>query len=108
MPGGPEADFYDAVELPREGRLWSYTVQRFRPKAPYNGRGDEHSFVPYGVGYVEFPDTVIVEGRITATDLTTLTIGQPMFVTTENYRDDADGHPVVTYAFCAEPTEVTA
>ena len=105
VPSGPEAELYDAVELQGEGVLWSYTIQRFRPKLPYDGRGDDLDFVPYGVGYVEFAGALIVEGRITGTDLSGLAIGQPMFVTTEAYRDDGDGQPVVTYAFTATPPE---
>jgi uncharacterized OB-fold protein len=98
-PRGSDAALYDIVELGGQGRLWSYTVQRFRPKWPYNGRGDEGAFRPYGVGYVEFDGALIVEGRIVADDLSALQIGQPMFLTTEAYRDDDMGRPVLTYAF---------
>ena len=38
--------------LPSEGVLWTWTTQGFEPKPPYVPDGD---FVPYGVGYVEFP-----------------------------------------------------
>ena len=34
MPRGADAALYDAVELASVGKLWSYTVQRFRPKTP--------------------------------------------------------------------------
>ena len=33
LPGGAERDFYDPVRLARDGVLWSFTVQRFRPKS---------------------------------------------------------------------------
>ena len=73
--------------------------QRFRPKSPYDGRGGETDFKPYGVGYVELPGELIVEGRIVADHLESLTIGQPMRVTTEAYRETPAGEPVLTYAF---------
>jgi len=38
------------VELPPSGTLWSYTVQRFRPKSPPY-RGPE-PFEPYALGYI--------------------------------------------------------
>lgn len=98
-PGGAEADDYDTVELAPEGSLWSYTIQRFRPKSPFNGDGDERDFRPYGVGYVELPGQLIVEARLVANDLGALTIGEPMRITTEHYRTDEDGEPVLTYAF---------
>lgn len=99
FPSGPEAELFDLVELSPRGTLWSWTVQRFLPKPPYNGRGSEVDFTPYGVGYVELPGELIVEGRIVADDLKALKIGQPMRVTTEAYRETADGEPVLTYAF---------
>lgn len=99
LPTGPEAADYDTVELGARGTLWSYTVQRFRPKTPFNGRGDERDFQPYGVGYVELPGELIVEGRIVAEDYGSLRIGQPMRLTTEAYREDDNGAPVLTYAF---------
>lgn len=49
-------------ELPRRGTLWTYTIQRFMPKPPYNSAETRDTFQPYGVGYVEFPGAVRVEG----------------------------------------------
>lgn len=101
MPKGPEAALYDPVELAGEGRLWSYTVQRFRPKTPpYIGEDDEKSFRPFALGYVEFPGEVIVEGRLLTDDFTTLRIGQPMTVAVEAFPTSTRGE-VRTYAFRA-------
>jgi uncharacterized protein len=36
--------------LPTNGTLWTYTVQRFKPKPPYRSDGE---FVPYALGYVD-------------------------------------------------------
>jgi uncharacterized OB-fold protein len=99
FPHGGDAEDYDIVELATEGKLWSYTVQRFRPKSPFNGDGDDRDFKPYGVGYVELPGQLIVESRLVADDLSSLTIGEPMRLTTEAYRTDEAGQPVLTYAF---------
>lgn len=99
FPHGADAEDYDLVELGREGTLWSYTVQRFRPKTPYNGDGDDGDFKPYGVGYIELPGELIVEARLVANDFSALTIGTPMRLTTEAYRTSDDGEPVLTYAF---------
>lgn len=98
-PTGPDAALYDVVELGQRGTLWSYTVQRFRPKTPFNGRGGDADFKPYGVGYIELPGELIVESRIVAEDFSALRIGQPMRITTEAYREDEAGDPVLTYAF---------
>ena len=42
--------------------LWTWTTQGFEPKPPYVADGE---FEPYGVGYVEFPGFLRVEGRLT-------------------------------------------
>jgi uncharacterized OB-fold protein len=99
LPKGPEAELYDRVELAREGKLWSFTVQRFRPKTPpYIGDDDEKTFKPYAVGYVEFAGQVIAEGRILVDDFSALRIGQPMRVAIEQFPTSTRG-AVATYAF---------
>lgn len=99
LPRGADAALYDAVELAPVGKLWSYTVQRFRPKTPpYIGADDEKSFVPFALGYVEFPGQVIAEGRILVDDPATLSIGLPMKVVTEAFATSTRGE-VATYAF---------
>ena len=99
LPKGPEAALFDRVELAREGTLWSFTVQRFRPKTPpYIGDDDEKTFKPYAVGYVEFPGQVIAEGRILVDDFSALRIGQPMRVDIEQFPTSTRG-AVATYAF---------
>lgn len=93
----------ERVLLPTTGRLWTWTVQGFRPKAPYRG---PEPFEPYGVGYVEFPGQCIVEGRLTTTDLDQLVIGRPMRLTTVVFAVDDDGTDLTTFAF--EPSEEAA
>jgi uncharacterized OB-fold protein len=63
--------------LPSEGVLWTWTTQGFEPKPPYVPDGD---FEPYGVGYVEFPGYLRIEGRLTETSPDRLRIGMRMRV----------------------------
>lgn len=98
LPTGPEAANFDAVPLSPEGTLWSFTIQRFRPKSPpYAGGEDEKSFAPYALGYIELPGEVIVESRLQTEDFAALKVGQPMRLTLVPFRR-ADGD-VLTYAF---------
>lgn len=90
-------------ELPATGVLWSWTVQRFEPKAPYRG---PDRFVPYGVGYVEFPGECIVEGRLTTAEPSELRIGRAMRLAVVVNHHDPDGTAVLTYAFA--PVEVAS
>lgn len=86
-------------ELPRRGTLWTWTVQRFMPKAPYKSDETEQTFQPYGVGYVELPGGVRVEGRLTENDPAKLRIGMPMEVVFEPYRHEANGDEVIGFFF---------
>jgi uncharacterized OB-fold protein len=95
LPADP-ANF-EPVDLPTQGSLWSYTVQRFPPKSPpYRGPAP---FAPYAVGYVELPHAVIVESLLTGVEFTALRVGLPMELTTIPVRTDEDGTTVVSYAF---------
>jgi uncharacterized protein len=87
------------VELPRRGTLWTWTVQRFMPKAPYHSDETEKTFKPYGVGYLELPGGVRVEGRLTESDPEKLRIGMEMDVVFEPYRHEANGDEVIGFFF---------
>jgi uncharacterized protein len=67
--------------LARRGTLWTWTVQRFRPKSPPYAADDAEEFVPYAVGYVELPGEVRVEARLTESDPARLRIGMEMELT---------------------------
>lgn len=87
---------FEPMLLPRHGTLWSWTVQRFRPKSPpYAG---PEAFTPYAVGYVALGETIIVEGRLTGVDFDGLRIGMAMTVTAEPFVL-ASGETRLTYAF---------
>lgn len=88
-----------ALDLGGHGRLWSWTVQAFLPKSPYNSGETEADFQPYGVGYVEMPCGVKVESRLTSADPALLSIGMPMQLTLVQYGARVDGSPLHTYAF---------
>jgi uncharacterized OB-fold protein len=71
-PGGA----CEPVPLAREGRLWSYTVQRYRPKTPpYAG---PEAFAPWIVAYVELPGEAIVEARLVDVAFDAVKIGMPV------------------------------
>ena len=97
LPQGPQAARYEEIGLKREGTLWSYTVQRFPPKAPFIG--DTSNFKPYAVGYVELPGEIIVETRIRTESFAALRIGMKMRFALDAFARTADGKDIITYAF---------
>ena len=55
-------------DLGSSGVLWSWTIQGFLPKPPYNSGETADTFQPYGVGYVEMACGIKVESRLTVAD----------------------------------------
>lgn len=75
----PSGALYEPVALSRTGTLWSYTIQRYRPKSPpYSG---PEAFRPWPVGYIELPGEVIVEARLTDVAFEDIHIGMPLELT---------------------------
>lgn len=97
FPCPADAERYEAVPLPRRGRVWSWTIQRFRPKSPpYVG---PEAFEPFAVGYIELPDAVIVEARLVNVAFDAIRIGMEVETVLLPFATDAAGHSLVTYAF---------
>lgn len=86
-------------KLPRRGKLWAWTIQRFMLKAPYRSSETAETFKPYGVGYVELDDTLRVETRLVENDPEQLWIGAEMELVFYTHRIEDDGTAVINYAF---------
>ncbi|MFP6622065.1 MAG: OB-fold domain-containing protein [Myxococcota bacterium] len=87
----------DEVELGPRGTLYTWTIQRFPPPVPY--AGDTENFVPFAVGYIELPEGVRVESRLTESDASRLSIGMEMELAIEPFAVDDEGRDIVTFAF---------
>lgn len=85
-------------ELGSEGVLWSWTVQGFLPKEPYNSGESVENFNPYGVGYIQLPCGLKVESRLTCADPQQLQIGMRMQLVEVDY-GQSDGRLLRTFAF---------
>ena len=87
----------DEVELSPRGTLYTWTIQRFPPPVPY--AGDTENFVPFAVGYIELPEGVRVESRLTESDPSRRSIGMEMELAIEPFAVDDEGRDIVTFAF---------
>lgn len=86
--------------LKRQGTLWTWTSQEFRPKSPpYAGPGDDQHFDPYYVGYVELPGELRVEARLDGFDDRCPAIGDVVELVVVPFGQNDDGDTIVTYAF---------
>ncbi len=99
LPEGAAAADFERVTLGDEGRLWSYTVQRFAPKEPFLGNRDQDTFTPYALGYVELPGQLIVQTRIDTDNFLELRLGMPMKLTLIPFARDESGEDLYTFAF---------
>ena len=97
----------ELCEIGARGTLWSWTIQGFLPKSPYNGGETETTFRPYGVGYIEMPAGLKVESRLMTADPARLKIGMPMELTLESYGTGERGQKRVTFAFAPVAGEVS-
>jgi uncharacterized protein len=92
----PEGGDYEPWPLRREGTLWSYTIQRYRPKSPpYAG---PEAFAPWAVAYVELPGETIVEARLANVPLDEVRIGMALELTQIPLDPDA-ADSVLIHAF---------
>ena len=75
----PAGERFEPFGLGRTGKLWSWTIQRYRPKSPpYAG---PEAFAPWALGYVELPGETIVEARIVGVDPDSIEIGMVLELT---------------------------
>jgi len=92
----PAGDDYERHPLKREGTLWSYTIQRYRPKTPpYAG---PEAFRPWPVAYVELGGEAIVEARLANVEPEDIRIGMPLELT-QVPLDPAAAEPLLIHAF---------
>lgn len=95
----PDSPGYAPEALPASGVLWSYTVQRFRPKSPpYTG---PDAFEPYAVGYIDL-GSLIVEARLTGAGLSDWRIGQRMKLVPLPLATGPGGAMRLSYGFAPE------
>jgi uncharacterized OB-fold protein len=108
--GCPQCGAQDVAEevLPRVGRLWSWTSQAVRPKSPpYAGAESVQDYRPFLVGYLQFPDGLCVEGRLTGVTQDQVRIGTAMRLVEEAYAVDASGAVRNGYAFAPATEEAS-
>lgn len=88
----------DTVDLGARGTLWSWTVQHFMPKPPFNSGQTKETYRPYALGLVEMECGIKVKARLAGVDFVKLKIGMPLSLVLEDFRSGDEGI-VSTFAF---------
>lgn len=94
-PACDERQVEDHFLSPR-GRLWSYTVQYYKPPPPAQF---DDPFVPYGVGLIDLPEGIRVLSMMSAGQPENLKIGAEVELVLEALYHNEDGDEVVTWKF---------
>ena len=91
----------EPAELSRNGTLWTWTMQSFRPPSPpYRGPDQKpEDFQPFLLGMIELPGECRVLGRILADSPDDIEIGMPMELTLFPYNVVVGGQTIFSYAF---------
>lgn len=85
----------EPVGLGRSGRLYSYTVQAYRPPALFR----MEPWAPYAIGLVELPEGLRVLGMLTGCELDDLRIDMPLTLVVQTLYTDEQGRDVATYKY---------
>ncbi len=100
FPAPDDPETWERIPLGTQGTLWTYTVQRFAPKAPpYHTEETPESFRPYAVGYIELPGEVRVEARLTDVDIENIRIGAPYELVFQPLYVNEAGDEVIAWFF---------
>ncbi len=98
-PGCSGGEVTEQLLEPR-GSLYTWTTQSFPPVAPpYVGNTDPKTFEPFGMGWVQVSDTLMIESRLTESDPDKLEFGMPVELVLIPLRVDDEGNEVVSFAF---------
>lgn len=89
-------DVLEDIVFSKKGKIYTYTIARYRPLPPYVGP-DPH--IPFPVAWVELPEGVRILSKITDSDIDAINIGMDVeLVISKLYVDEA-GNDVITYSF---------
>jgi uncharacterized protein len=89
----PPSDEFEPYPLKRDGILWSYTIQRYRPKSPpYAG---PEAFRPWPVAYVALAGETMVEARLANVGFDAIDIGMKLELAPIPLDPDAADSPYI-------------
>ncbi|MBH0779763.1 Zn-ribbon domain-containing OB-fold protein [Nocardia bovistercoris] len=94
--------------LEREGVLWSWTSQGFRPKAPFTGNLLGAGGDLWYVGLVEIGGEIRIESLLTGVTEAELEFGMPLRLTVIPFHTDDAGDTIAAFAFEPAATSESA
>jgi uncharacterized protein len=91
-----DGEEFEAAELSRRGRIWSFTDAQYQPPPPYIPRREDYQ--PFAIAAVELEaEQMVILGQIAdGYGIDDLQVGQPVELVVEDLYSDAD-HDYVVY-----------
>jgi len=86
----------EEIALSNRGKLYAFSVMNYPAPPPYK---PPDPFVPYGLGWIELPDGMVLYSLLTENDPRKLKIGMEMELTFEKFSEDKDGNDVMICKF---------
>jgi uncharacterized OB-fold protein len=86
----------EEIALSTTGRLFAFSVMFYPAPPPYKA---PDPFVPYGLGWIELPEGLVLFSLLTENDPKKLKVGMEMELVFEKLEDDKDGNEVMVYKF---------
>ena len=86
----------ETVTLSGTGKLYAFSVMYYPAPPPYQA---PDPFEPYGVGWIELPEGLVIYSLLTENDPQKLKVGMEMELVIECFRQDEDGNDIMVSKF---------
>lgn len=90
----------EGIQLSKTGRLFAFSVMYYPPPPPY--RGDE-PFRPFGIGWIELPEGLVIYSLLSENDPTKLSVGMEMELHFKVFTTDEQGNEIIVPQFSPRP-----
>jgi len=86
----------ETVPLSSSGKLYAFSVMYYPAPPPYKA---PDPFVPYGVGWIELPEGLVLYSLLTENDPAKLKVGMDMELVIDKFSEDEQGNDVMVCRF---------
>ncbi|MCX6007314.1 MAG: OB-fold domain-containing protein [Chloroflexi bacterium] len=86
----------EEITLSGTGKLYAFSIMYYPAPPPYK---PSNPFVPFGIGWVELPEGLVVYSLLTENDASKLKVGMKLELILSKFTEDKDGNDVIVPMF---------
>ncbi|MGD0856672.1 MAG: OB-fold domain-containing protein [Dehalococcoidia bacterium] len=86
----------EEIPLSSTGKLYAFSIMYYPAPPPYK---PANPFVPFGIGWVELPEGLVVYSLLTENDASKLKVGMNLELIFNKFSEDKDGNDVIVPMF---------